>query len=242
MESHDLQELTDHSNRFLSASLRTIPMNGEEDHGEAISAFDPFGQDAESAVQVKTLNAAAADEESSSDLQKGGGGGGAKIVENFSSNREPDDATSKVHNVHFALLYLMSNPDELYTSNIRKETSAGVGDDDYDDGDDKPKRRQVYNMFANKALPLPSLIFAEDAEVVLPQAHTASQLFGVEQREGIELEAAAGIPSICELFRRFLALMPGGDHYHIIDPPGLTVMRIAGGRYRVTAAHRVVWK
>ena len=28
---------------------------------------------------------------------------------------------------------------------------------------------------------------------------------------------------------------------NIIDPPGLTVMRIAGGRYRCTAAHRVVW-
>lgn len=37
------------------------------------------------------------------------------------------------------------------------------------------------------------------------------------------------------------ALMPGGDHLNMIDPPGLTVMRIAGGRYRVTAAHRVVW-
>jgi len=37
------------------------------------------------------------------------------------------------------------------------------------------------------------------------------------------------------------ALMPGGDHLNIIDPPGLTVMRIAGGRYRVTAAHRVIW-
>jgi hypothetical protein len=35
--------------------------------------------------------------------------------------------------------------------------------------------------------------------------------------------------------------MPGGDHLNMIDPPGLTVMRIAGGRYRVTAAHRVVW-
>lgn len=35
--------------------------------------------------------------------------------------------------------------------------------------------------------------------------------------------------------------MPAGDHLNIIDPPGLTVMRIAGGRYRVTAAHRVVW-
>lgn len=35
--------------------------------------------------------------------------------------------------------------------------------------------------------------------------------------------------------------MPGGDHLNLIEPPGLTVMRIAGGRYRVTAAHRVVW-
>jgi hypothetical protein len=40
---------------------------------------------------------------------------------------------------------------------------------------------------------------------------------------------------------RFTALMPAGDHLNIIDPPGLTVMRIAGGRYRVTAAHRVIW-
>jgi hypothetical protein len=38
-----------------------------------------------------------------------------------------------------------------------------------------------------------------------------------------------------------VALMPGGDHMNLISPPGLTVMRIAGGRYRVTAAHRVVW-
>ena len=30
--------------------------------------------------------------------------------------------------------------------------------------------------------------------------------------------------------------MPEGDHENIIDPPGLTVMRIAGGRYRVTGA------
>jgi hypothetical protein len=36
--------------------------------------------------------------------------------------------------------------------------------------------------------------------------------------------------------------MPEGDHQNIIDPPGLTVMRIAGGRYRVTGSHRVVWR
>lgn len=42
-------------------------------------------------------------------------------------------------------------------------------------------------------------------------------------------------------FAESAALMPGGDHMNLIQPPGLTVMRIAGGRYRVTAAHRVVW-
>ena len=29
---------------------------------------------------------------------------------------------------------------------------------------------------------------------------------------------------------------------NIIDPPGLTVMRIAGRRYRVTGSHRVIWR
>lgn len=85
------------------------------------------------------------------------------------------------------------------------------------------------------------MVFADDAEVVLPQAHTASQLFGLERVQGIELEAAAGIRPLSSLFLRWLALMPGGDHLNLIDPPGLTVMKIAGGRYRVTAAHRVVW-
>ena len=90
--------------------------------------------------------------------------------------------------------------------------------------------------------PLPLQIFAPDAEVVLPQALTASQLFGMERVTGIELEAAAGISSLSQLFLRWLALMPEGDHDNVIDPPGLTVMRISGGRYRVTGAHRVVWR
>jgi len=90
--------------------------------------------------------------------------------------------------------------------------------------------------------PLPFEIFAPDAEVVLPQALTATQLFGVERETGVELEAAAGITGLSHLFLRWLALMPEGDHMNIIRPPGLTVMRIAGGGYRVTAAHRVVWR
>ena len=95
----------------------------------------------------------------------------------------------------------------------------------------------------NKLIPpLPIQIFASDAEVVLPQALTASQLFGIERVTGIELEAAAGIIGLSQLFTRWLALMPEGDHLNVIDPPGLTVMRISGGRYRVTGAHRVVWR
>ena len=93
-----------------------------------------------------------------------------------------------------------------------------------------------------KAEPLPLRIFAPDAEAVLPAAFTATQLFGAEVHTGIELEAAAGIVDVSKLFLRWLALMPEGDHANPVDPPGLTVMRIAGGGYRVTGAHRVVWR
>lgn len=101
-----------------------------------------------------------------------------------------------------------------------------------------------YNNQSKLVPPLPIQIFANDAEVVLPQAYTANQLFGIERSTGIELEAAGGgsIIAVCQLFQRWLALMPAGDHENTIDPPGVTVMRISGGRYRVTAAHRVVWR
>lgn len=46
------------------------------------------------------------------------------------------------------------------------------------------------------------LIFALDAEVVLPQALTESQLFGIERVTGIELETAAGIGGLSSLFLR----------------------------------------
>lgn len=52
--------------------------------------------------------------------------------------------------------------------------------------------------------PLAHQIFAPDAEVVLPQALTASQLFGIERVTGIELEAAAGIAGLSHLFLRWL--------------------------------------
>lgn len=150
-----------------------------------------------------------------------------------------EDATETVHEAFLALLYLLSNPDEfkkaLHTHPPRGATTLSEWNAEYEEDEESVITSATINT------PLPFVVFADDAEVVLPQAHTASQLFGIERVEGIELEAAAGIPALSQLFLRWLALMPSGDHLNIIDPPGLTVMRIAGGRYRVTAAHRCVW-
>jgi hypothetical protein len=57
---------------------------------------------------------------------------------------------------------------------------------------------------STSSVPLPYVIFCDDAEIVLPQAHTASQLFGMELWTGMELEAAAGIRPIAQLFLRWL--------------------------------------
>eukprot|EP00542_Grammatophora_oceanica_P009496 CAMPEP_0194030218 /NCGR_PEP_ID=MMETSP0009_2-20130614/3780_1 /TAXON_ID=210454 /ORGANISM="Grammatophora oceanica, Strain CCMP 410" /LENGTH=428 /DNA_ID=CAMNT_0038670125 /DNA_START=204 /DNA_END=1490 /DNA_ORIENTATION=- len=159
------------------------------------------------------------------------------------------DATETVHEMHLALLYLLSNPEEfqraLQSHPPRGATTLQEWNAEYDDATVYTAEQNggsVVNGFDDTTTtPLPFVVFADDAEVVLPQAHTASQLFGIERVEGIELEAAAGVPALSQLFLRWLALMPGGDHINLIEPPGLTVMRIAGGRYRVTAAHRVVW-
>ena len=165
-------------------------------------------------------------------------GAGSSVTGQLMSGGQKEDATETVHEMHLALLYLLSNPDEfkkaLSSHPPRGVTTLSDWNAEYDD-------EESVMTSATATTPLPYVVFADDAEVVLPQAHTASQLFGIEQVEGIELEAAGGIPALSQLFLRWLALMPGGDHLNIIDPPGLTVMRIAGGRYRVTAAHRVVW-
>lgn len=176
------------------------------------------------------------------------------------------DATEVVHEMHLALLYLLSNPEEFQRALASHETysartdgaktlqewNAEYHEDHGGDNDSLLTEHTDHHHYHNKdsttetatensGTPLPFVVFADDAEVVLPQAHTASQLFGLERVTGIELEAAAGLPALSQLFLRWLAIMPAGDHLNLIDPPGLTVMRIAGGRYRVTAAHRVVW-
>lgn len=152
------------------------------------------------------------------------------------------DCTEAVHHMHNLLLYLLSNPSEFQEAidfyNSKSTTSTlPAFHAEYDRGTD------VGSVFHgdDENTPVPFMVFASDAEVVLPQAHTASQLFGYERDSGIELEATSGMLGLCQLFMRWLALMPNGDHMNLINPPGLTVMRISGGRYRVTAAHRVIW-
>lgn len=158
-------------------------------------------------------------------------------------NTTPPDATAAVQEMHLALLYLLSHPEEWErvlpsSSSESPRTSSALQQWNEEESlyttNAPPEREELHD-------PLPYAVFCDDAEVVLPQAHTASQLFGLETITGMELEAAAGIPAIAALTLRWLALMPGGDHLNLVGDPPMTVMRIAGGRYRVTAAHRVVW-
>lgn len=116
--------------------------------------------------------------------------------------RNQEDATEIVHEMHLALLYLLSNPEEfkkaLNSHPPRGVTTLSDWNAEYDDD------QESVLTSATATTPLPFVVFADDAEVVLPQAHTASQLFGIEQVEGIELEAAAGIPALSQLFLRWL--------------------------------------
>lgn len=146
------------------------------------------------------------------------------------------DATEAVHEMHLALLYLLSNPEEFERAVARNNMSGAAtttlaqwnaeysyGDNEslYTDTDSvqqqSPQRgnhhRTSYNNADNNNIdssssmnstPLPYAVFADDAEVVLPQAHTASQLFGLETVTGMELEAAAGVPALSQLFLRWL--------------------------------------
>jgi len=175
-------------------------------------------------------------------------GGGSMAPDKLAGGigaRLPSDSSDTVHQMHVALLYLLSNPDEF--SRAVEYSVGGFNMEDWDAtfNDAASAITEITGTGgkaeSNTPRPLPYAVFASDAEVVLPQAHTANQLFGLERESGIELEAAAGIPALSQLFLRWLALMPEGDHMNVIDPPGLTVMRISGGRFRCTAAHRAVW-
>jgi hypothetical protein len=126
----------------------------------------------------------------------------------------PPDATGAVQEMHLALLYLLSHPEEwervLQQESPRssahalqqwnEEESLYTAAPPNDETPDSNALQQPHD-------PLPYAVFCDDAEVVLPQAHTASQLFGLETVTGMELEAAAGIPAIAALCLRWLGAL-----------------------------------
>mmetsp|Transcript_11040 Transcript_11040/g.27998 ORF Transcript_11040/g.27998 Transcript_11040/m.27998 type:complete len:176 (+) Transcript_11040:239-766(+) len=112
------------------------------------------------------------------------------------------DATAIVQEMHLALLYLLSNPEEFKKALNAHPPSGATTLDEWNAEMEDEDEESVMTSGVSTALPF--IVFADDAEVVLPQAHTASQLFGIEKVEGIELEAAAGIPALSQLFLRWL--------------------------------------
>jgi len=130
--------------------------------------------------------------------------GGASSVTGGGGNYlyRHQDATAIVHEMHLALLYLLSNPEEFKKALNAHPPSGATTLDEWNAEIEDEDEESVMTSGVSTALPF--IVFADDAEVVLPQAHTASQLFGIEKLEGIELEAAAGIPSLSQLFLRWL--------------------------------------
>ena len=147
----------------------------------------------------------------------------------FHNHGSRTDATEVVHEMHLALLYLLSHPEEfqkalLASPSCKLGTTLAQWNAEYeteslaeDGGGSVYTSQEIQHSTNNSShhnndipgtlngtTPLPFVVFADDAEVVLPQAHTASQLFGLERIDGIELEAAAGIQSISQLFLRWL--------------------------------------
>lgn len=126
----------------------------------------------------------------------------------------PPDATSAVQEMHLALLYLLSHPEE-WERVLQQESPRTSSQHALQQWNEEESLYTVAppNEETSQALPsqphdpLPYAVFCDDAEVVLPQAHTASQLFGLETVTGMELEAAAGIPAIAALCLRWLGAL-----------------------------------
>jgi hypothetical protein len=135
--------------------------------------------------------------------------GGGFYPDTTTATAAAQDASEIVHEMYLALLYLLSNPEEfkktLHAHPPRGATTLDEWNAELeDDCCDAEEEESVVTSGSTSATPLPFVVFADDAEVVLPQAHTASQLFGIEKIEGIELEAAAGFPALSQLFLRWL--------------------------------------
>jgi hypothetical protein len=123
----------------------------------------------------------------------------------YTEHHQDQDASEIVHEMYLALLFLLSNPEEFKKALQAHPPRGATTLDEWNAELDEDEEDEESVMTSGTATtPLPFIVFADDAEVVLPQAHTASQLFGIEKIEGIELEAAAGIPALSQLFLRWL--------------------------------------
>lgn len=125
---------------------------------------------------------------------------------------EHEDATTTIHEMHRKLLYLMSHP-ELFHDALdwqrtveqeREGTTSSSLEERTADTNRRSESDDPYPSQPRLIPPLPHQILTADVEVVLPQAMTASQLFGIERCTGMELQAAAGIEGVSLLFLRWL--------------------------------------
>jgi len=115
------------------------------------------------------------------------------------------DRTDTVHQMHNLLLYLLSNTEEFQDAlaHYKSKSTTSTLSAFHADFDRATDVGSAFNG-DDENIPVPFMVFASDAEVVLPQAHTASQLFGYERDGGIELEATSGMVGLCQLFMRWL--------------------------------------
>jgi hypothetical protein len=141
------------------------------------------------------------------------------------------DSNRSIHESHTALLYLLSHPEEFQRAleDSPAERTKSLEEWNNDAEKESVASASIFTCAdddrnCTSARPLPFIVFSDDAEVVLPQAHTASQLFGAELSEGIELEAAAGIRSLSQLFLRWLGASVDWISLHQISVDGSGIL------------------
>ena len=119
------------------------------------------------------------------------------------------------------LLYVLCYPEEFHKAlqehPPRGATTLALWNEGYDAEASVNTGGDTVLVYPATSTLLPFVVFSDAVKVVLPQAHTASQLFGFERVKGIEVDAATGVPAISQLFFLWLTLMPGGDHLNNID-------------------------
>lgn len=136
-----------------------------------------------SSSRSESLQYSAPNNDSESYEELGGTSSLTGMVPNFHHSH---DATDRVREMHLALLYLLSNPEEfqgaLQMSPPRGATTLAEWNAEYENESTTDAGSYVTSTESTTTLgptPLPFVVFADDAEVVLPQAHTCSKFIYV---------------------------------------------------------------